>query len=1021
MTFAFLIDSVPFTHAVIKGQTSLGGSESACLGLARALGARGHTIHIFTTQLDAEMNGYRDTSGLVWHDLRDFQTMNQFIEWDVVVSLRMFAAFGWRPVYARLRVLWNQDLLVPGPMQHGAMAVAWALDQIAYVSGYHRKQWEALQPDLTPLGWVTRNGYDPSHLPTEAVTKDPTRIIHISRPERGLGPLLDMWPAVKAERPHATFAICRYSSMYDQGKGSWSDVCASFDERVKAMQATVGGITYLGELTKPQLYQAVAESAVMWYPGVSTFAETSCIAAIEAQACGTPFVGSYRGALPETVPSGILIKGDHRSPEYQAASVAAVVDLLDQCQAQSFNYRRLQKAGLAHVKNYTYDVLAAEWEAQIERTFQARYDSNKVGVLRQLLHEDDHVAAKVVADEIVSTPIMVTDTTREEWCAPALAAHDEAATASAFCEYVIAGKDQSAEQYGNAAIADPLKEAEFSERFQAVIPHFAKSTHVLDVACGNGSFAIALARLHQTVRVFGLDYSAANIERAREGAERAGVADRCTFTQCTVYDFDRQDLHAEWTAFADGHAALGWRFDGLFVGEFIEHVGNYQAVIDGLEAVLVDGASVVYTCPHGACAELVPRTMPLRRGHVHRFHFDDVNHVWGVKQDFGADYLDSGTTERGNPLGNWLIHYTTAPNRPCGTRQLAERIQRTRPLQRVTVGIIAKDAENDLARCLSSIYPLADEILIADTGSRDTTKAIAGAYGPKVRVFDLPPVMDCPEGFAGTRNAVLDQATGEWFLWIDTDEQLINGPWLRRYIDGIVFNGFVIRQTHLYLDAPPTQDIPVRLFRHTGKVNFYGCIHEQPQDGDPNADIYPTLDVGDLRLAHTGYLTEEGREDKRVNRNLPLLIRDATVFKDRLLGKVLQIRESVIQADALRASVGHMTLRSQQGYGYAIKMFIECFDDPTHKYHKLARPWYEAALQHLDIGWEQEIALAGKFGGMGSSRAKPERVWVRDAPEFQRLVAFKTYDVAKGMQPSTFVTDPDDFATPAVQAMEVTA
>ena len=53
LSLAFLVDSVPFTKAVRDGLTSLGGSESACLGLARALQARGHDVHIYATKLDA--------------------------------------------------------------------------------------------------------------------------------------------------------------------------------------------------------------------------------------------------------------------------------------------------------------------------------------------------------------------------------------------------------------------------------------------------------------------------------------------------------------------------------------------------------------------------------------------------------------------------------------------------------------------------------------------------------------------------------------------------------------------------------------------------------------------------------------------------------------------------------------------------------------------------------------------------------------------------------------------------------
>lgn len=1009
MSLAFIVSSVPFTKAVVAGETSLGGSESACLGLARALAKRGHDVHVFASQLSDDAMG-PDAAGVVWHDLNDFRPMNQFIEWDVVISLRMFAAFGVFPIYARLRLLWSQDLLVPGQMQQGVMACAWAYDQIVYVSDYHRAQWEDLQSELKAIGWVTRNGFDPAHLPART-TKDPSRIIHISRPERGLSPLLQMWPALRAKVPHATLQICRYSSMYDQGPGSWTDVCQSFDREVAAVNAAVGGIEYLGELTKPELYQAVSDAAVMWYPGVATFAETSCIAATEANACGTPFVGSLRGALVDTArPSydaGLLIDGDaERDPAYHEASIAAVARMLEGCQRQSFEYRAYQRAGRTHAESYRYDTIAAEWEQRITATFEARHDTHRIGILRQLLHEDDHVAAKVLAEAII----------REGATGAGLAGSpsaddrivDEAARASAFCDKVIAGKDHDAEHYGAAAIQDPLKEIEFSSRFKAVQPQFEPCRRVLDVACGNGSFAIGLAMAYPHVHVYGLDYSLANIERAREGAERAGVADRCVFECRTVYDFDAQMLHGDWLEFA----SLEGGFDGLFVGEFIEHVANCQAVIDGLETVLLAGAKVVYTCPHGACAELVPRGVPLRRGHVHRFHHDDIKAVWGPKYGCRADYLAGGTTERGNPLGNWLISYAAQPNRPAGARLLATRIQRTRPLQKVSVGLIVKDVENDLGRCLASIYKQADEIVVGDTGSTDTTKAIAESYG--ARVLDVAPILQQPEGFAGARNVVLHACTGDWFLWIDADEQLMEGPWLRRYIDGLVFNGFVLPQTHLYLDGPPTFDIPVRLFRHTGQVRFFGCVHEQPQDGDANADIHPTLQVVDLKLAHTGYLSPEGREQKRVERNLPLLLRDQTVFSERVLGKVLALREAVLQADAMRASHGGaMTANAQRGYGFAVRMFIDHFDDPGHKYHKIARPWYEVALKNLGIGWEHEIALAGRQGGLNGSHAQPERLWVRDADEYQRLMRFKTAGIAKNMEPTTFKTAP--FVLPAMR------
>src|SRR5262245_45805898 len=125
MSWAFIVESVPFTRAVVNGETSLGGSESACLGLARALQARGHRVHIFAGRLSPDAAG-ADPCGVQWHSITEFTAMNQFTEWDVVCALRMLRAFAGPPIHARFKLLWNQDLMIPGTMQAGIMSIAWA-------------------------------------------------------------------------------------------------------------------------------------------------------------------------------------------------------------------------------------------------------------------------------------------------------------------------------------------------------------------------------------------------------------------------------------------------------------------------------------------------------------------------------------------------------------------------------------------------------------------------------------------------------------------------------------------------------------------------------------------------------------------------------------------------------------------------------------------------------------------------------------------------------------------------------
>jgi glycosyltransferase involved in cell wall biosynthesis/SAM-dependent methyltransferase len=999
-SIGFFVDSVTFTPAVIAGDESLGGSESACLGLARALRRQGHDVHIFTTKITEDALG-PDHGGVVWHDAAEHGEFNQLVEWDVFVALRTLAPFFGRKVRARLRVLWNQDLLIGNDSRVAVMAAAYALDSVVYVSDFHRQQWELLVPELKGLAHVTKNGFDPTLVPAEA-TKDPNRIIHITRPERGLRPLLAMWPEIRRRAPHAELHLCRYSSMYDPG--GFGQICAQFDAEVEAVNAEVGGITYLGELGKPALYKAIADAAVMFYPGVKDFAETSCIAALEAQANGTPFVGSYKGALPETVPSGVLIRGDAESPEYQELAVAAVVEMLDGCRRQTVMYRHRQKAGRAHVESYTYDAIAAEWLTWLERTFRARYEGSKLGVLRQLLHYDDITAAQRVAEEISRDCPGCDD---DQAMA---AAHVEAVDAMQLCTRVIAGKEHTASDYTERALG-PLVEIEHNPRFKQAAERFKDCTHVLDLACGTGGMALLLAKTFPDIRVTALDYAPGNIARANEAAAQLGVSDRCTFIESPVYDFETQqpvDLRA---CIGDGI------FNGVFVGEFLEHVGDCVAMVDAVEALVTPDAPVVFTVPHGPMVELQDRTAPYRRSHVHHFQHRDLAAVFGKKRAVDVNYIPwGGQTVRGDVCGNWIISYR-ASDAPTGARPYEHLIITTRPLRRLSVGILATNAGTDLPACLASVWPIADEIIVGLAAADAETRRVCATFDAtyetsRIRTIDLPAVHDIPDGFAGARNAILAAATGDAFLWIDTDERLVDGGALWKFLETGPYKGYAIKQIHMHIDAAPTFDKPVRVFFPRPEIQFYGAVHEQPQWGDANTDIIPAMGLEDVAIMHLGYVTEGIRRVKQLSRNRPLLVRDQERFRDRELGRVLWIREFVQMAGQDRARYdGALTPAAKQYYTQAIGIFEKHFGDPAHKYHKLARPFYEEALTSVNGALEAEFALIVNPNGLGKARALPERVWCRTLADIERQLQHRLELIRKAMQPTPTRVDPFEDAT----------
>jgi hypothetical protein len=301
---------------------------------------------------------------------------------------------------------------------------------------------------------------------------------------------------------------------------------------------------------------------------------------------------------------------------------------------------------------------------------------------------------------------------------------------------------------------------------------FEGCTRVLDIACGNGAGAIAIALAEP-----GDPRRRYRLRRAEHRPCQRGRRESRRRRSLHVHRRAGLGLRhgrpsEQGAALIAAQAAGPVPFDGLFVGEFVEHVADCTRLVDWLETFLAEGAFCVYTCPVGPFGELVPRGMPIQRGHVHCFKSDDVAAVWGKKRRVRRRLLRPRPDAALAPLGHWLIHYRTAPVAGRGAQLRGARRAHAAAGQN-SRRLIAKDAENDLARCLTSVWNIADEIVIGDTGSTDTTKAIAAAFG--ARVIDLDPRRQQPEGFAGARNAVLDACTGDWFLWIDADEQLIDG------------------------------------------------------------------------------------------------------------------------------------------------------------------------------------------------------------------------------------------------------
>jgi len=213
----------------------------------------------------------------------------------------------------------------------------------------------------------------------------------------------------------------------------------------------------------------------------------------------------------------------------------------------------------------------------------------------------------------------------------------------------------------------------------------------------------------------------------------------------------------------------------------------------------------------------------------------------------------------------------------------------------VSAVLIARDEGRFLGGCLESLAGIVDEVVVVDTGSVDDTPAIARRFG--ARLVHHP----WRDDFAVVRNVSLEVATGQWILYIDADERLVDAD--RAGVERLLADAEEVAFRVLFrprVGATPYREF--RLWRSDPRIRFEGVIHEKvvpaiqrvaEEDGRP-------IGVADLMLQHLGY---EGDQTRKHLRNLPLLRRQLDIEPENLfawnhLGRVLEALGETEEAEA---------------------------------------------------------------------------------------------------------------------------
>ncbi len=233
----------------------------------------------------------------------------------------------------------------------------------------------------------------------------------------------------------------------------------------------------------------------------------------------------------------------------------------------------------------------------------------------------------------------------------------------------------------------------------------------------------------------------------------------------------------------------------------------------------------------------------------------------------------------------------------------------------ISVCMIVKNEEKNLAKCLNSLGDIPDEIIIVDTGSTDATKQIAQKYTDKV--YDFAWVDD----FAAARNFSLSKAKCEYIYVADADEEIDedNLKLFRQLKQALLPEVEVVEMA--YVNPSPlseestTENFGVeyrpKLFRRLREFQFADPIHETLRTD-------PVVYRSNVMINHLPHGNHAARDLAQLAR----LVKSGQVFSSRL--EMMYARELMFAGDV-------------SDFLSAKPYFEAVYDDPSNAPERLRR------------------------------------------------------------------------------------
>lgn len=962
---------MPFNGETLKTK-SLGGSESAAYYQARELARRGHRVTVFTSsQAEGHWDGVNYcyagnvSESTPLGDRFEFYARNT--PHDVLIIQRHPAAFHGQ--FASKINIWQlHDLALyrtAGMANHGM----WQVDAVTCVSEWHKKQVcevYGFDPDFVR---VVPNGVDPElyesgafYFDGESLASSPADraralksggkfvMLYQSRPERGLehlvrpGGIMD-----RLRETNAHLLVCGYDNTTPQMAGYYAHLnqCA----------AELPNVTILGALTKGYLAELQKTCDLLVYPA-NGFEEVSCITAMEAMHAGLPMLASECGALSETCDeSGTLLI----PLKDGVADEDKFVERIKELMGKPTELKALSGLQAHAALSKTWNVAVDRLEEVIGECFERRKGTEAAAIRHCVEHSDISAIQSCELDD------SIIDRTKEE----VSELYSFIESPEAYKAHYARHQGAYYDKFENQAIAEDVTQ---TTRFQGVFQLVAQEANdkgqlrVLDYGCAHGHYLFPLAKMFSNCRFVGVDVS----DRAIATAARRAMADNATNVELRVGGQEVFDdisvlcplVYDENSVQYDGNTAVAKKakrdlFDVVIAGEVLEHVPDYQAMLENFRNVLKPGGLLIVTTPYGRWEWSGFAAFREAREHLHHFERQDIIELCG-RNPLQLLYAPAGHDRTGKPMGSWV--WGVRMVEPFGQIDIERKRRELCPRETVSACLIVRDGEKTLRKCVESFIDWVDEVVIAvDPTTTDRTREVIQDLESDYRwkPFKVVDGLHALEaGFDAARNRSIEHASGDWILWLDADEE-VRAPWnIWKYLRPSQHKAFGFPQVHYSADPDQvlTTDYPCRLFRNRCGIKFYGLVHEHPEVEPGKAIPHSALRF-DVKFLHNGYVDEEVRRARFV-RNYPLLLRDIEKYPERSLNKFLLLRDI-----AQKLMFEHEQTRGVivEGQREEAEKGIELFErivekDPVRMALDSLR-YYSHCVETLGVGFDAEVSF----------------------------------------------------------------